>query len=372
MIVCVLTLIAEPVAQRPSPKLAVTGLVRSEATIGGRTMAVAFVPALRADEDAHRGLLRKGNNGGTMRVQVARLESDGPLLFGSPPFDVEVPGAAPHDVWLARTDESWNLEIADTDQRGVPAVPPVIGSVRLSDRAARVPSPTFSAAVIPTSNDGGRLALRWGDHEWAASVRFGQREAAAEGRRSPTITADLSPDDLVAAIARSQTLSERNETALVLEDGSRLSVLFWRDLNADGRDFAGLASTADGAVVRMTAGAVTRLRTEVPLRFGDVVVGTGNVTAAFPGAYGLWLKRAGRGWRLLFNNEPDAWGTQHDPAFDAGEIDLAYSEAGLPAQPFGVALVPTAADRGRLVIQWGVHEWLAEFVTSGTAPSVRR
>ena len=129
----------------------------------------------------------------------------------------------------------------------------------------------------------------------------------------------------------------------------------------DLADFAGIESLADGEVLRLTRAAVLRLRNETPLRFGDVAIPTGNLAPDFPGSYGLWLKRLGDGWRLVFNHEADSWGTQHDPAFDAAEIDLAYSQDGLETRPLGAALVPLAATAGRLVIHWGVHEWAADY-----------
>jgi hypothetical protein len=63
-----------------------------------------------------------------------------------------------------------------------------------------------------------------------------------------------------------------------------------------------------------------------------VTIPTGNLTPGFPGADGLWLKKARGGWRLVFNHEADSWGTQHDPAFDAAEIELAYSKGGAPTR----------------------------------------
>jgi DUF2911 family protein len=80
--------------------------------------------------------------------------------------------------------------------------------------------------------------------------------------------------------------------------------------------------------------------------------------------YGIWLKRVGSGWHLVFNNEPDAWGSQHDRKFDVAEIELTHSQGAEASRPFGVALEPIAADRGRLVILWGPHEWSADFVVA--------
>ncbi len=94
------------------------------------------------------------------------------------------------------------------------------------------------------------------------------------------------------------------------------------------------------------------------------MVPTGNLATDFPGAYGLWLKKAGLGWRLVFNHEADSWGTQHDPAFDAAEIELTYSRSDARDRLLGVSLLPTGTDRGQLIIHWGPHEWAADYVVA--------
>jgi hypothetical protein len=184
---------------------------------------------------------------------------------------------------------------------------------------------------------------------------------------------------------RARILAQNNETGLVLPDGKRLSVLFIRSLSrteqssvtralrnltgvgldVGGVDFPRLASTPSGEVVMLTEAAVPRLKIERPLRFGSVTLRTENQAPNFPGMYGIWLKRAGSGWHLVFNSEPDAWGSQHDRKFDVAEIELTHSEGPDATRPFGVALEPIAADRGRLVILWGPHEWSADFVVAG-------
>jgi hypothetical protein len=134
-------------------------------------------------------------------------------------------------------------------------------------------------------------------------------------------------------------------------------------LPADGPDFARLTSTPAGSVVMFTGAPMPRLKTEAPLRFGEVILETGNQVTGFPGSYSMWLKRTQSGWRLVFNHEPDVWGSQHNQKFDVGDVELNYSTGHAPpSRPFAVALVPTAADRGRLQIIWGPHEWSADFV----------
>ena len=91
---------------------------------------------------------------------------------------------------------------------------------------------------------------------------------------------------------------------------------------------------------------------------------TDNLAPDFPGAYGLWLKKAGTDWRLVFNNEPDSWGTQHDPAFDAADIALSHVQRGTSdkdEQPLAVYLAPRDNGQIGLVIHWGEHVWTADF-----------
>ena len=156
-------------------------------------------------------------------------------------------------------------------------------------------------------------------------------------------------------------LGTRNETAIATSDGDRIQVLFQKEIGTDHRDFAALESTADGELVELTGGAVIRLRTEVPLRFGDTLVPTENLATDFPGSYGLWLKASGENWRLVFNHEADSWGTQHDPAFDAAEIALGHAHGGpFTDRPLAVYLVPRHEGEIGVIIHWGQHTWFAD------------
>ncbi len=163
----------------------------------------------------------------------------------------------------------------------------------------------------------------------------------------------ISPDESRQALNGLLLEREGGRASMVGTDGHRLALIHRPVLKP---------VAPDGDIVMLTESSVPRLRIEEPLRFGKVLIATGNQVVSFPGSYGIWLKRAGTGWRLVFNNEPDAWGSQHDPKFDAAEIELSHSDGHVAARPFAVALVPNAPDRGRLVIIWGPHEWTADFV----------
>ena len=274
------------------------------------------------------------------RLRIGTLDGTAPGGSESPN-----PATTTYALWLARSGADWSLELrgaADGDDAGEADAEgdAVIGSIPLTREAAGTRE-TFSAALVPTADDAGRLLLRWRDHRWAADFHFADPPAPDEGEDDagdseaddgPRVANDresLEFDSDTSAGSRLLRLSERHETAVELPPGARVSVLVWQEQSVEHADFAALAALAEGEVVRLTEAAVLRLRSEAALRFGDVTVPTGNLSPGFAGSYGLWLKRGAGGWRLVFNHEADSWGTQHDPAFDAAEIDVAHSEDGL-------------------------------------------
>jgi hypothetical protein len=354
------------------------GPLRSELSLGGYTIAIAYAPALNANDPAHRDLMSAGRASSAARVRVAQLDTNGSLRIGDAAIGKRDPAGTRYDVWLQGTSSGWQLELVNAAE-ATAGTSSVASQIPLERQTASA-SPQFVAALAPDAGTAARLVLRWGSYEAAADIVLidpPQVRRTAE-TTPPNTTVNRTHDEDTSALSRVRLLAQRNETALVLPKGQRLSVTFQRTfakgergadgggvrsrgLPADGPDFARLASTADGAVVMLTQSAVPRLAIDAPLRFGKTLIPTGNLVPGFPGSYGLWLKRAASGWRLVFNNEPDAWGSQHDPKFDAAEIELKHSEGHAAARPFAVGVIPTAPDRGRLLILWGPHEWTADF-----------
>lgn len=347
--------------QAPVDVASSTGSVQSELTLTARTARVKFAPTLRADDPKHQRLLSP--SGGDGRVHVAQLESTVNLTLSDVELTADSLSSPGHDLWLERRGENWQLQLGANNGISEPETTTDLSTVPLTHSVRTTASPTFTAALIPTDADTGRLLLQWGVDQWTVDFRFG--DPPVRERRAPGTGDSRRREDDTSSISRGKRLDERNETQLVLLDGSRLSVLFFKELAIGGPDFPQIATAGDGMLVQLTAGAVTRLKTETPLQFGETTVDTDNLAPGFAGAYGLWLKRAERGWRLVFTHEPDVWGTQHDPAFDAAEIELAYSHADSSARPFGVSIQPTGTDRGRLVLHWGPHEWSADFIAAG-------
>ena len=316
-------------AQAPPPTEEADGLVHVSLVLEGQEIDVAFPPDLAADGPAYAELLA-----GTA-VRVGTFEAHRALRMGTLAPDLEALAAERAEA-AART--------------AAPA------------QAAAAASPVFTASLHATAAEAGRLVLRWGRQAWQSDFRFDElppppRRPRVSGRGTPRQAADDN-----SPTARNNMLNERNETALVLPDGTRISMLYWKGIDVDDEDYPRVADTPDGAVVGMIRAPVLRLKSDVSLRFGEADVPTGNLAPGFAGAYGVWLRRTGDGWQFVFNHEPDSWGTQHDPDFDAAATAVDYSRSAGSFRPLGATLVPTGPDEGRLVVHWGPHKWSADFI----------
>ncbi len=384
-------------AQTPPPTEEADGLVHALLVLEGQEVDIAFPADLSADGPAYAELLagapvRLGTFEGHRALRIGTLAADLEALAaeraaaaariaaeareaaaaqGEPAEEetaeesdegatAEPEPAEPPDpeLWIARGAEGWRLEIRTAGMTGSDGG--TVHVVPLQHREADA-SPVFTASAHATAAETGRLELRWGRQEWSSDFRFDElppppRRPRVSGRG----TARQAADDNTPT-ARNNMLNERNETALVLPDGARISMLYWKGIDVEDEDYPRIADTPDGAVVETIRAPVLRLKSDVSLRFGGADVPTGNLAPGFAGAYGVWLRRDGAGWRFVFNHEPDSWGTQHDPDFDAGETPVEYSRTAGSFRPLGATLVPTGGDRGRLVVHWGPHEWAADF-----------
>jgi hypothetical protein len=311
---------------------------------------------------------------------VGTIEANAAVRIGTVALERPAGGNSRHELWLKAAGGGWSLEIAPPESAGRRPAP--VGETALV-REAAASSPNLTIALVPQLGSSARLLLRWGTFLAATDVVITappRSQRVTENPRANT-TVNRSHTEDTSALSRTRLLAQRNETALVLASGERLSVSFQRSfaageraagggtprtrgLPADGPDFARLASTREGEVVLLTEASVPRLRVERPLQFGGARIAVSNQVPDSPGSYGLWLKRARGGWRLVFNHEPDAWGSQHDSKFDAGEIALEHSDGHAPARPFAIGLEPLGAERGRLLIVWGPHEWRADFTVA--------
>ena len=376
--VCAVGLAVAVSAQAPAkPAAKPDGLIHTELSLLGRTASVLFAPDLRANDPAHRTLF--AGAGQTGRVRIGELQTNSALKFGD--VSVGKPGLTSfkYDLFLEATGDAWQLAAtpaaaaADSDTSGS------TGKIALSRERAAIAAPTLLAALVPVARDTAQLILTWGDVKATAGLQFQELQLPPRGGGGRQVAPVNRTHNEENAGARLTMLSQLNEAAVVDASGARASVTFARTfpkgtssqsaagttrsegLAVEGRDFNRLMSTRDGGVVELTQAPALRLSIDKAVRAGKVTLRPGNQTPGFAGAYSIWLKRAGAGWRLVFNQEPDIWGSQRDPKSDLGEVDLTYTKGGEASRPLGAGFVPTSADRWRLVLVWGPHEWAADF-----------
>lgn len=380
-------------AQTPEPSEEGDGLVHTLLVLEAQSIDVALTPDLSADDAANRTLLdgtagarvRIGTIDGHQALRIGELAPDLEALAealraaaaraaadesnepdaeeetesGDPEYAEaeEASGEPSPELWLAREPHGWRLEVVGYGDDGDGE----IRAIPLGHRETAGAAPVLSASVAMTNTEEGQLALRWGRHAWNADFRFDEMPAGP--RREPVSgrgqSREASTD--TTAFSRGVTLAERNESALILPGGERISLLYWKGIDVEDEDYGRFEETADGDVVELIHAAPVRIKSDVGLRFGETDVPTGNLAPGFAGAYAIWLRRVGDGWRFVFNNEPDSWGTRHDPEFDAAEVPTEYARGDRSFRPLGATLIPTGADQGRLLVHWGPHEWTADF-----------
>ena len=225
-----------------------------------------------------------------------------------------------HDLWLKGAGADWALEL--TRAESTSERPVAVGQVLLVRKAA-AKSPHLTLALVPELGSTGRLLVRWGEFAAASDVvvTAPPRSQRATDTSRPNTTVNRSHNEDTSALSRTRLLAQRNETAMVLASGERLSVSFQRSfaqgeraagggtprtrgLPADGPDFARLAATPDGAIVMLTEASVPRLRIERPLQFGATLIAVSNQVADLSGL--LRAVAEARGRRLAAGVQPRA------------------------------------------------------------------
>lgn len=184
------------------------------------------------------------------------------------------------------------------------------------------------------------------------TVKQAEEEKEAKAAAAPDGDGDGGDDD-----------AESQRQNLTIKLGEKEVRVNTPQPKAEGADFDRLAALEAGQVVRFTFDFAISLRTEVPLKFGEVLVPTDNVAPNYPGVYSLWLEKSADGWVLRFNNRPDIWGTQHDAAADGPAVPLTVTNAEQPAAVF-TSTLEQQGEGGRLTFAWGNQIWSADFTAA--------
>jgi hypothetical protein len=149
-------------------------------------------------------------------------------------------------------------------------------------------------------------------------------------------------------------------TSAQLKIGDKTISLNMGILKTDSPDYAAIANLKDGDVLLLTRSQTLKLKSDLPLTFGDVTLKTENVAEGYAGVYGIWIRKTAEGWDFVFNERPDVWGTMYDPAADVAEVPVSYAKLSEPTDALKLSL-PQDGRGGALKITWGEHEWTAPF-----------
>lgn len=181
----------------------------------------------------------------------------------------------------------------------------------------------------------------------------------AQGEAAPATARGGDSDSDRAARARARRRRRAGATASLTLDGNKIEIGY-AELKQDSEDFGRLAELQDGEVFKFVSGRAVKLKTDASLRFGDVLIKHGNAAENYPGVYSLWLKKAGEGWNLVFNEHADIWGTQYLNEADVAEVPIDRTGADTQEPSFKVELLEVG-DGALLRLAWGPHQWLAPF-----------
>jgi len=151
----------------------------------------------------------------------------------------------------------------------------------------------------------------------------------------------------------------RGATRAELKLGDKSLQISYVKVRAEGKEFEQLTTLADGEVVQFISNTPPKVSAEGNFKIGDASVRQGNVAENYKGVYSLWLKRAGQGWNLVFNDKADVWGTMHDPSADSGETALIHTTLSEPVSELTIELKPEG-DGGLFRLAWGTNEWTAK------------
>ena len=116
-----------------------------------------------------------------------------------------------------------------------------------------------------------------------------------------------------------------------------------------------------GDVFAFTLHRAMKIYTEFDLAHGDTTIKKENYAPEYPGVYSIWLKKVESGWSLVFNSQPDIWGSRHKPEFDVYEVPMTLTEReGPPAEKY-LVILEQEGDDAILTMDWGNQQWATKF-----------
>jgi hypothetical protein len=181
-----------------------------------------------------------------------------------------------------------------------------------------------------------------------SGTRSTYKVAVARTASLPNI--DSIADRFAAAERRTgQSPLSIRDTARASIGQATLTVDYGRPL-ARGRTLLGNVISYN-RVWRTGANAATHFTSSAPVTLAGLSLPAGTYT--------LWTVPHFRGVELIVNRQTGQWGTQYGPAHDLGRARMIVDSVDPPVEQFTIAIEPSDARRGTLVMTWGTFRWTA-------------
>ena len=131
----------------------------------------------------------------------------------------------------------------------------------------------------------------------------------------------------------------------------------------------GKAMNANAPVWRAGANETTRIKTQLPLKFGDKVLAAGT--------YDVFVELKEGAWTLVLSTQPaleagqkkdgkKIWGSYgYDPKFDVARVPMTMSKSDAQIDQLTIGFVDVSAKAGKLQISWEHTVATAPFAIGG-------
>lgn len=153
----------------------------------------------------------------------------------------------------------------------------------------------------------------------------------------------------------------RAPTETKIRIGDKAVRIAFSGLESESVEWEQLQNTKEGEVFQYTLHRAMKIYTDFDLTNGNTTIKKENFAPDYPGVYSIWLKKVGNGWSLVFNSQPDIWGSRHKAEFDVYEVPMTLSKvAGDTADTYRVNLEQDG-NNALLTMNWGDQQWTTNF-----------
>jgi hypothetical protein len=218
------------------------------------------------------------------------------------------------------------------------------GAIRLwggGPQVQTLPVRFDGAGAATVTYFGDPVALHFDDQGRLVHVDGSRTTNKQEAQRVPTVDVAAVAQSFGARPAMGQTSPA--DTARATVGAAQLAVGYSRP-SVRGRTVWGGTLVPYGQIWRTGANAATQLRTSA-----DLVIGGQPVPA---GTYTLYTWPTAQGYQLVINKRTGQWGTEYDQAQDLVRVPLAASPLASPVEQFTIAIEPSGASGGAIVMRW--------------------